>query len=173
LEFTLAFYKALTRMSEWADFRFAGLATGYRTRWIIPDVVREHASSGYRFFNVTCTSPLIFPLKAAVSIHTTGVRELERLILGVRTLPPDIALEWNGRTYTLCRCDPGALARMASLEALKADTPIIVADGIPDRLAVTVAGCTVGGEQCKYEGASRHRVPPVSACGNGLKSCKR
>jgi hypothetical protein len=153
--FTLVFYKFLRATRDWSDFRFTGPGTGYRTRFVMPPVIRSHWDTRFRDFDVRCAHDVVSPLRAAVAIHTAGVPELEQLIVGARTLPEDIAMQWDGaQTYSLCRCAPGTLARLGSTEELRAATPILRRSDFADQNMETVAVCAQTLTECRYEHGS-------------------
>jgi hypothetical protein len=149
---TLPIYLALEKSAQWVDHRFMGPTTGYRTRWIMPEVIREHLESGFRGFNVSCYSQWVYPVKYAVAVHTTGVIELEKLVVRAREVVDDLAMQWNGRTYSLCRTQRARLENMISTMTLRENTPIVVLEDVRNASIQDLRPCMNRWGRCTYRG---------------------
>jgi hypothetical protein len=148
--FTLPCFALFNETAAWSDFRFVGPDTGYRTRWIMPPIITEHSGTNFRDFNISCQSKLVFPLRAAVAFHTTGLPQLEWLIRVAHELPMDLATEWNGRAFLLCRCSEGLLDEMVSVEALMRATPLVTREEADRASFVEIAKCADDLRFCRY-----------------------
>jgi hypothetical protein len=129
--FTIAAQLTLGSSAAWSDSRFGDWTS----------LIRADLASDFRDFAVVCGARpgLVFQVKNMIGIHTGGIMEVEQLFVK-RALPLDLAVEWNGTAFALCR---GADAQ-GDLDWLKRVTPVVEREKVKEvsdeRIRQFVAG---------------------------------